>query len=77
MVKNATVVKAQIQGSITSSEGVAYILTAGPGVDPGSIHNNFDNPNAASITKKPVTATDGMFSVTIPSWSVVVVTLIL
>jgi alpha-N-arabinofuranosidase len=72
---NDTVVKAQIQGSTTSSEGVAYVLTAGPGVDPSTAHNSIDNPNAVSITTKPVSATDGMFSITVPSWSVVVVTL--
>jgi len=74
---NDTLVNAQIQGSTTSSEGTAYILTAGPDVDPTTVHNTFSNPNAASITTKPVTATDGIFSVTVPSWSVVVVTLIL
>jgi alpha-N-arabinofuranosidase len=74
---NDTVVKVKIQGSRTSSEGAAYILTAGPGVDPTTVKNTFMNPNAASITTKPVTATDGTFSITIPSWSVVVVTLAL
>ncbi len=70
-------VKAQIQGSTTSSEGVAYILTAGPGVDPATVKNTIENPNAVSITTKPVSATDGTFSITVPSWSVVVVTLTL
>jgi alpha-N-arabinofuranosidase len=74
---NDLIVKAQIQGSTTSSEGVAYILTAGPGVDPSTVHNTIVNPTAASITTKPVSATDGTFSITVPSWSVVVVTLTL
>jgi alpha-N-arabinofuranosidase len=70
-------VKAQIQGSTTSSEGVAYILTGPPGVDPATVKNTIENPNAVSITTKPVSATDGTFSITVPSWSVVVVTLTL
>ena len=74
---NDIIVKAQIQGSTTSSEGIAYILTAGPGVDPSTVHNTILNPTAASITTKPVSATDGTFSITVPSWSVVVVTLTL
>jgi alpha-N-arabinofuranosidase len=72
---NDILVKAQIQGSTTGSEGVAYILTAGAGVDPSTVHNTIDNPNAASIATMPVSATDGTFSITVPSWSVVVVTL--
>jgi alpha-L-arabinofuranosidase len=74
---NDIVVQAQIQGSTTSSEGVAYILTAGPGINPSTVCNTIDNPNAVSIVTKPVSATDGKFSITIPSWSVVVVTLAL
>jgi alpha-N-arabinofuranosidase len=74
---NDTLVKVKIQGSTTSSEGVAYILTAGPGVDPSTVKNTVMNPNAASIMTKPVSATDGTFSITVPSWSVVVVTLAL
>ena len=74
---NDILVKAQIQGSTTSSEGVAYILTANPGVDPSTVHNTIMNPTAASITTKPVSAIDGTFSITVPSWSVVVVTLTL
>ncbi len=74
---NNTLVKVQIQGSMTSSEGVAYILTAGPGVDPSTVKNTISNPNAASIATKPILATDGTFSITVPSWSVVVVTLTL
>lgn len=71
------VVNVQIQGSTTSSEGVAYILSAGPGVDPSTVRNTIDNPNAVFIVTKPVSATDGIFSMTIPSWSVVVVTVAL
>jgi len=74
---NDIVVKAQIQGSTTGAEGVAYTLTAGPGVDPSKAKNTIENPTAVSITSKPVSSTDGAFSVTVPSWSVVVVTLTL
>jgi hypothetical protein len=68
-------VKAQIQGSTTSSAGVAYILTAGPGVDPSTVHNTIDNPNAVSIAEVLVSPTNGTWSIVVPSWSVVVVTL--
>jgi alpha-N-arabinofuranosidase len=74
---NDILVKVQIQGSTTSSEGLAYILTAGPGVDPITAHNTIVNPNAVSIITKPVSATDGTFSITVPSWSVVVITITL
>jgi alpha-N-arabinofuranosidase len=74
---NDILVKAQIQGSTTSSEGVAYILTAGPGINPSIVRNTIDNPTAASIITKPFSATDGTFSITIPSWSVVIATLTL
>ncbi len=74
---NDILVKAQIQGSTTSSTGLAYILTAGPGVDPSTIHNTMDKPNAASIATAPVSSTNGTWSITVPSWSVVVVTLTL
>jgi alpha-N-arabinofuranosidase len=70
-----TVVNAHIQGSTTSSIGVAYILTAGSGVNPATVSNTIDNPNAVSIATMPVQATNGTFSITVPSWSVVVVTL--
>jgi alpha-N-arabinofuranosidase len=70
-------VKVQIQGSRTGSEGIAYILTAGPGVDPSTVRNTISNPNAASIITKPVSVTDGIFSITVPSWSVIVITLTL
>jgi alpha-N-arabinofuranosidase len=72
---NDTVVKAQIQGSTTSSQGVAYTLTAGPGVDPSKAKNTIANPTAISITTAPVSSSSGSFSVTIPSWGVVVVTI--
>ena len=74
---NDTLVKVKVQGSSTSSEGAAYILTAGAGVDPSTVKNTINNPTAASIVTKPVTSTDGTFSITVPSWSVVVVTLTL
>ncbi|CAF1096502.1 unnamed protein product [Adineta steineri] len=70
-------INAQIQGSTTSSTGVAYILTAGSGVDPSTVQNTMLNPNAASITEQSVSARNGTWSITVPSWSVVVVTLTL
>lgn len=72
---NDTIVNTQIEGSTVSSEGIAYILTAGPGVDPATVANTIDNPNAASIVTRSVRATDGKFSIVVPSWSVVVMTL--
>lgn len=72
---NDILIKAQIQGSTTSSTGLAYILTAGPGVDPSTVQNTMNNPNAASVISMPVSATNGTWSIIIPSWSVVVVTL--
>jgi alpha-N-arabinofuranosidase len=66
-------IKSQIQGSSTSSAGIAYILSAGSGVDPSTVHNTLSDPNAASITTAPVSVSNGVWSVTIPSWSVVVV----
>lgn len=70
-----TVVNVQLQGSTRSTEGVIYTLSAGAGVDPGSVKNTINNPNAASTASKPVPSTDGRFSATVPSWSVVVVAL--
>ncbi|CAF1576697.1 unnamed protein product [Adineta ricciae] len=73
--ENDILVKAQTQGSTISNTGVAYILTAGSGVNPSKVQNTFTNPNAASITTTPISVTNGIWSMTIPSWSVVVVTL--
>lgn len=75
--QNDIYVQAKIQGSSTSAIGLASILTAGPGVDPATVHNTIDNPNAVGITQVPVSATNGTWSVTVPPWSVVVVTLAL
>jgi alpha-N-arabinofuranosidase len=72
---NDTVVEVEVQGSTTSSAGLAYVLTSGPGIDPSTVYNTIDNPNAVSIVTVPVSATNGTFSITVPSWSVVVVTL--
>jgi hypothetical protein len=41
------------------------------------VRNTISNPNAASIVTKPISVTDGMFSITVPSWSVIVITLTL
>lgn len=70
-----TVVNVQLQGSTTSSEGIVHTLSAGAGVDPGSVKNTIENPNAASVVAKSLSSTDGRFTVTVPSWGVVVVTL--
>jgi len=51
---NDIVVKAQIQGSTTSSTDVVYILTAGASVDPSKVQNTMDNPDAASSITVPV-----------------------
>ena len=72
---NNITVNAEIQGSTTSSTGTAYTLAANPGVDPSTVHNTLSNPNAASIVTAPVTVSKGMWSVTVPSWGVVVVTI--
>ncbi len=63
---NNIVVNTQVQGSTTSSIGVAYILTAGPCIDPATVHNTIDNPNAISIATISVQTTDGTFSITVP-----------
>ena len=72
---NAITVNVQIQDSKTGSEGIQYSLSAGAGVDPDSVKNTISNPTAASIASQPISSTDGRFTVTVPSWSVVVVTL--
>ncbi|CAF1345507.1 unnamed protein product [Adineta ricciae] len=72
---NDTIVKTQIHGSMASATGTAYILSAGPGVDPSKVANTMDNPNAVSIVTKSISSINGTWSITIPSWSVVVVTL--
>ncbi|CAF1017912.1 unnamed protein product [Rotaria sp. Silwood1] len=46
---NDIVVKIQIQDSTTSSKGLAYILTAGPGVVSSTVHNTISIPNAAPL----------------------------
>jgi hypothetical protein len=72
---NDITVNAQIQGSSTSSTGAAYILSAGPGVDPATTYNTLENPNAVTIKNASVSVSSGMWSVTVPSWGVVVVTI--
>ena len=71
---NDITVNAQVDGSRTSTNGVAYTLTAGPGIDPTTVRNTMNNPNAAKIITLAISLTDGRFSIKIPSWSVVVVT---
>ncbi|CAF1210255.1 unnamed protein product [Rotaria magnacalcarata] len=71
------VVKTQNQGSTTSSSDLAYILTAGTGINPSTIHNTMANPDAASISTEPISVINGTFSITVPSRSVIVVTLAL
>ena len=72
---NNITVNAQIQGSATSPTGTAYTLAADPGVDPSTVHNTLSNPNAASIVTAPITVSKGTWSVSVPSWGVVVVTI--
>jgi hypothetical protein len=72
---NDIYVKIQVNGTTLCCEGFMEILTAGPGVDPTTVHNTILNPNAALIYRHPFWAVGGAFSVTIPSWSVIVVTL--
>jgi alpha-N-arabinofuranosidase len=72
---NDITVNTQIQGSSTSSAGVAYILSAGPGVDPATAYNTLENPNAVTIKNASVSVSSGIWSVTVPSWGVVVVTI--
>ena len=74
---NDTTVRVQVKDSHTSTEGQAYILSAGAGVDPATVKNTIDNSTAASITTQVVSSKNGTFSITVPSWSVVVVTLVL
>ena len=68
-------VRSQIQGSSVSSNGFSYSLSAGAGVDPSTIQNTLDNPTAATIVTSPLSIANGTWSVTIPAWSVVVVTI--
>lgn len=72
---NDTTVRVRVDGSKTSSEGNAYLLSAGAGVDPSTMKNTMTNPTAVSIVDKAVSTTDGTFTIAVPSWSVVVVTL--
>jgi alpha-N-arabinofuranosidase len=71
---NNITVNAQVQGSATSSAGTAYSLAANPGDDPATVHNTLSNPNAVTIMTAPVSVSKGAWSVTVPSWGVVVVT---
>ena len=67
--------RVQVQNTTLCCEGFMEILTAGPGVDPTTVRNTISNPNAASIVRHPFWSVGGAFSITIPSWSVMVVTL--
>ena len=68
-------VQAHIQGSSTSSNGLAYSLSAPADIDPSTVQNTLENPTAASIVHSLVSVSNGTWSVTIPAWSVVVVTI--
>jgi alpha-N-arabinofuranosidase len=72
---NDITVNSQIQTSTVSSIGIAYTLSAGSGVDPSTVQNTLINPNAASIVTTSVLLSNGTWSITVPSWSVVVVTI--
>jgi alpha-N-arabinofuranosidase len=68
-------VNTHIQNSSINSNGTVYTLSAGPGVDPSTVQNTLSNPNAASIITNPISIINATCSITIPSWSVVVVTI--
>ncbi|CAF4052480.1 unnamed protein product [Rotaria sp. Silwood2] len=68
-------VNTQIKKSLISSNGIAYTLSAGSGIDPSTVQNTLSNPNAASIVTSSVFLINGTCSITVPSWSVVVVTI--
>ncbi|CAF3503492.1 unnamed protein product [Rotaria sp. Silwood1] len=68
-------VNTQIKKSSISSDGIVYTLSAGSGVDPSTIQNTLSNPNAASIITSSIFVINGTCSITVPSWSVVVVTI--
>ena len=72
---NDITVNAQIQGSSTYFTGAAYILSAGPGVDPATAYNTLENPNTVTVKNASVSVSSGIWSITIPSWGVVVVTI--
>ena len=72
---NDTLVNVQIHQSPTSSLGLAYTLSAGAGVDPSSVQNTLANPTAATVLGSSVVVKEGKWSITVPSWSVVVVTI--
>ena len=72
---NDVVVNAQVQSSATSSTGQAYTLSAGAGVDPSTVQNTLTDPDAASIKTTSVPVSNGVWTMTVPSWSVVVVTI--
>ena len=73
--RNEITINATIQGSSTTTTATAYTLSAGQGVDPSTVFNTIENPNAVSIVTTPVTVTQATWNVTIPSWGVVVVTI--
>ncbi|CAF3403911.1 unnamed protein product [Rotaria socialis] len=73
--QNDIYIRVQVQGTTLCCEGFMEILTAGPGVDPTTVQNTMVNPNAASIVRRPFWSVGGAFSITIPSWSIMVVTL--
>jgi hypothetical protein len=52
-------------------------LTADVSVDPSKVQNTMDNPDAVSVAILPVSSTNGTFSITVSSWSVVGLTLTL
>jgi alpha-L-arabinofuranosidase len=70
----ALLLHVQIENVSISSMGIAYSLAADASVDPSTVQNTFSNPDAASIETSPVSVSNGSWSIVIPSWSIVIIT---
>lgn len=71
--RNDILVHAKIQNSLISSNGTTYTLSAGSGIDPSTVQNTLENPNAASIISNSTSIINGTCSITVPSWGIIVV----
>lgn len=67
-------VNIQIQNSSLSTHGTVYMLSAGVGIDPAKVSNTLQNPNAAAINTTSIDIINGTCAISIPSWSVIVLT---
>lgn len=71
---NEIFVESKLYGSsVTTVNATVSLLTAGPGIDPTTVHNTIENPNAASIQTYSLNVFQGYFNVTVPPWSVLVI----